>query len=180
MASRNLAYSSNVMFGTTIFNRDWNYFVQRTNIPGIAFQNIQLSKGFTNFPLQGDTPTYDALQLQLLCDENFNTWKELIYLSQLMTNPKNSDAQIKNFESFLFVYNEQDKLILNLRFYNCQFQSIGSVDFDTTSDALLYIPVTIEYAYFEIVNSKKETISPEKIKYLKNTIVVHSQKELEL
>lgn len=180
MVTRNLAYTSNVMFGTTLFDRDWNYFVQKTNIPGINFQNIQLSKGFTNFPLQGDTPTYDTLQLQLLCDENLKVWKELIHLSQLMTNPENSDAMIKNFEAFLFIFNEQDKLILNLRFHSCQFQSVGSVDFDTTSDALLYIPVTIEYAYFEIVNDAQEQIAPDKIKYLKDTIILHSKKELEL
>lgn len=179
MANRNIARSSNAFFGMTILDRDFTYAVQRVNIPGISFQNINISKMFTQFPLQGDTPQFENLQISLILDEQFNVWKKLFELKNSMTNSNTSQAKLENFEAFLFIYDEKDNLTLQLNFHHCVLQSIGSVDFDTTSDAILILPITIEYAFYDTKEDNKHIKLSEEITILKNTIVQHDRKELQ-
>lgn len=153
MNIKNFTHQSNIFFGSTLFGRDFTAFVQRLNLPGISFSNIELSKTATKFYIQGDTPNYENLTIDLIVDEEFIVWREIMNHFQLMTKVGNGDQTPMVFSSFLHIFNEKDKSILRIDFTDCVLESISSLEFDTTSDDQeLTISLSINYAYFTFNN----------------------------
>ncbi len=172
---KNFSHSSSVYFVMDIFGREVTYNVQRVNLPGISFSNIELSKTAQRFFKQGDTPTYNTLSVDIILDENLEIWKEIVSTFQKMTLEGDGDMYLTEFSSFLHIFDEKDKSILKLDFIDCVLQSIGDVEFDTTGeDQELTLTLTIDYAFFTF-NKEEKTKKEFDGLVLKNTIVSENQ-----
>ena len=171
---KNFSHSSSVYFVMDIFGREVTYNVQRVNLPGISFSNIELAKTAQRFLKQGDTPTYNTLSVDIILDENLEIWKEIVSTFQKMTIEGDGDMYLTEFSSFLHIFDEKDKSILKLDFIDCVLQSIGDIEFDTTSDdEELTLTLTIDYAFFTF--NKEEKPKKDYDRLLRNTIVSENQ-----
>ena len=173
---KNFSHSSSVYFVMDIFGREVTYNVQRVNLPGISFSNIELVKTAQRFLKQGDTPTYNTLSVDIILDENLEIWKEIVSTFQKMTIEGDGDMYLTEFSSFLHIFDEKDKSILKLDFIDCVLQSIGDIEFDTTSDDQeLTLTLTIDYAFFFFIKEEKTKKHYDRL--LRNTIVSENQEK---
>ncbi len=172
MNLKNFLHNSSVYFMMNIFGRELSYNVQRVNLPGISFSNIELSKTAQRFYKQGDTPSYNTLSVDIIIDENLKIWKELVQTIQMMTIEGNGDMNLTEFTSYLNIYDEKDQGVLKLSFIDCVIQSISDVEFETSGDDTeLVVSLTIDYAFYTFnkeIDNKKDL---EQKALLKNTIV---------
>ena len=53
------------------------FFIQTANIPGINLGTATVPTPLYDYPVPGDTLTYQALDISFLCDENLSNYKEL-------------------------------------------------------------------------------------------------------
>ena len=73
-----LDYSSQVQFRFEILY--WplvEYFVQSANVPGIQLGTATVPSPFYDYPVPGDTLSFDPLNISFLVDENLNNFNEL-------------------------------------------------------------------------------------------------------
>ena len=71
------------------------FFVQTANIPGISLGTATVTTPLYDYPMPGDTLTYQALDISFLCDENLSNYKELHDWILGLGFPQNHD-QFKN------------------------------------------------------------------------------------
>ena len=53
------------------------FFIQTANIPGINLGTATVPTPLYDYPVPGDTLTYQSLDISFLCDENLSNYKEL-------------------------------------------------------------------------------------------------------
>lgn len=154
--SKNFSHNSNVLFGTTMFGRDFNAMVQRVSLPGINYPHIELSKTAVKFHTPADTPDYNPLTLDLLLDDNFVIWSEILHVLQTQTKVADGDQVMMGFESFITIFNEKDIPIIKVDFHHCFLESVSDLEYDTTSDDnTLTVSLSIAYAFYKINNYYK-------------------------
>ena len=73
-----LDYSSRVQFRFEILYLPLvEYFVQSANVPGIQLGTATVPSPFYDYPVPGDTLSFDPLNISFLVDENLNNFNEL-------------------------------------------------------------------------------------------------------
>ena len=73
-----LDYSSQVQFRFEILYLPLvEYFVQSANVPGIQLGTATVPSPFYDYPVPGDTLSFDPLNISFLVDENLNNFNEL-------------------------------------------------------------------------------------------------------
>ena len=73
-----LDYSSQIQFRFEILYLPLvEYFVQSANVPGIQLGTATVPSPFYDYPVPGDTLSFDPLNISFLVDENLNNFNEL-------------------------------------------------------------------------------------------------------
>lgn len=73
-----LDYSSQIQFRFEILYLPLvEYFVQSANVPGLQLGTATVPSPFYDYPVPGDTLTFDPLNISFLVDENLNNFNEL-------------------------------------------------------------------------------------------------------
>ena len=73
-----LDYASPIQFRFKITNLPIvEFFIQTANIPGINLGTATVPTPLYDYPVPGDTLTYQSLDISFLCDENLSNYKEL-------------------------------------------------------------------------------------------------------
>ena len=175
MNQKNFSHDSNSFFMMSCFGRNITTFVQRVNLPGISLSNIELAKLGQKFYAQADTPTYNNLAVSLLLDDNLYLWREMIQFFQHMVKEGHGAMGYGEFTSTLMIFNERDRNIFNINFYNCLVNSIADVSYDFTSDdQILVTDLDISYSYFDfkkILNSNGDEFTIDGLR--QNTFIKH-------
>ena len=73
-----LDYSSQIQFRFEILYLPLvEYFVQSANVPGLQLGTATVPSPFYDYPVPGDTLSFDPLNISFLVDENLNNFNEL-------------------------------------------------------------------------------------------------------
>jgi hypothetical protein len=73
-----LDYSSQIQFRFEILYLPLvEYFIQSANVPGIQLGTATVPSPLYDYPVPGDTLTFDPLNISFLVDENLNNFNEL-------------------------------------------------------------------------------------------------------
>jgi len=73
-----LDYSSQIQFRFEILYLPLvEYFIQSANVPGLQLQSATVPTPLYDYPIPGDTITFDPLNISFLVDENLNNFNEL-------------------------------------------------------------------------------------------------------
>ena len=125
--------------------------------PGVSTQSVRQPTPLTDFPLRGDTLFYSPLEITFIVTENLENWKLAIEWMEGFTAPHNSqewsDRKFEYSDATVFMYNSHNNLKVEIRFINLTPTSIGSLRFETSSEAVveLVCDMTFDYQSFEIV-----------------------------
>jgi len=152
MTNRNFTHNSNFTFQTNLFGEDSNYGIQSVQLPGLSFSHIEISRHSIMGGIQGDTINYNNLSLDLIIDEELKIWKDMVQKLQEMRSPDSGTSkQIEEF-GYLEIHDDNTKKVLKLEFKGMMLESIGDMNYNTTSeDEVLTLNVTIKYDYFRVL-----------------------------
>lgn len=119
------------------------------NVPGITLGEIEIGRPVVSDRRNGDSLTYDELQVTILCDETFSAFKEVYNYIMKAADPTtgNIDVVYPVFDSSLFLTTNKNNIQHKLHFYNCFFKSISSMQLTSQSTEEEQIPFTITLGY---------------------------------
>ena len=158
MNYNNLAQKTNFIASSDKFE-NVPFFLTSVNIPGISVANSEVGgKHSAPIKLSGDTITYSSLAFEMLIDEDFLIYQELMAIIN-----KNVDINTGTFSDFYFDFfielsNSKGNKVLKVDFSNCRIESIGDIFLDTTSEETQYtLSMDIAYDYYKIEQLRRFT-----------------------
>lgn len=138
------------------------FFAQRIIHPGISIQTPNLSyKRISNVPMPGDTLNFEDLAMDVLVDENMQTYSEVFDLLISMPQKKiETPLQTRKtdldyaatMDITLTITSSHNNVVKKIRYIDCVATSIGTVLLEATSDAspVITFPVSFSVGYYEI------------------------------
>lgn len=142
----------------------FQFFVAKVNHPGA--QNPAAEAPFervAQVPFPGSSMTYGELTMDVLLDEDFQSYKE-IYSWMLRhvnedqiaerINFKTSQSQVPSYADIhITALNSNNGNNIEFRYKDCIPTSLGDVPFDAQNQGVDYIsfPVSFRFSYFEIL-----------------------------
>ena len=170
-----LDYSSPIQFRLEILYLPLTeYFVQSANVPGLSLQTATVPTPLYDYPIPGDTITFDPFNISFLVDENLNNFNELHqWISRLgfaeshteyanllaSGNPAQVTPSTTSKVSAPLpeqgIYSDATLTILNsknipkteIRFKNIYPTSISSLDYSVSGTDVNYITCNASFNY---------------------------------
>lgn len=122
------------------------------NIPGITLGELNIPRTVIRDLRNGDSLTYDDLNVTILCDENFLAFKEIYSYIMKSSDPEtgNLDVVYPIFDSTLLLTTNKNNIQHKLHFYNCFFKSVGSIQLSSqsTEEEQITFPISLGYSYY--------------------------------
>lgn len=152
MNLRNFAHKSNFIFETNLFGENTTYSIQGVNLPGVSLNPVDTSHRGMNLSFQGDTLNYNDLNVDLILDEDFSNWLEIMEHINKMREIGGDTGNLDEKTSTLFVQNENEKTLFKINFYNCKVINISDLEFSSNEDddEEITFNITIKYDYYKI------------------------------
>lgn len=152
MNTRNNAFNSNILFGSTIFSKDTIYQVQDTELPGIEVNHVQENTRVGHINIQGSTSKYNPIKLTVLVDEDLKVWKELIGVMQKYHIPGTNECEPLVGDSWIEFRDNRNNYMFKVELKNCYISSVSNLSYSTTSNnESLSLDIELIYDYFEII-----------------------------
>lgn len=154
MNINNLAQKTNYIAGSSEFE-SVPFYLTNVNIPGISLNHTEIGgRNSTKMRLSGDTISWNDLTIEMLIDEDFE-----IYLELMNVIEKNINAETGTFADFTFnfwieISNSKGNKILKMDFNNCRINSISDITLDSQDDITEHtLTIEINYDYYKIENN---------------------------
>lgn len=141
------------------------YFAQDVELPGISLPAISNNTPFSTTKLAGDLMSYEPLDITFMVDEKMSNYLAIHDWIVAMGFPQNYEQYIswQNKDNFLLselaknysdgvlqILGSNNEPIQTITFIDLIPTALGSIQFTTTSEDVLYIicTVTFEYSYY--------------------------------
>ena len=149
---RNLAFDSNVFFGSTLLSQDTLYRVQETELPGITVNHINENTKVGVINIQGSIAEYSPISITLILDEDLLIWKEIIKIMQKYHTPGTNLCEPLVGDSWIEIRDNRNNYKFKLELKNTYIKSIGNVTYKTTGDnEIITVKIELVYDYFEVI-----------------------------
>jgi len=137
------------------------FFAQRLIHPGVTVQSPDVPfRRISAIPLPGDTLNFEDLSMDVLVDENMNTYIEVFRLIESMVQTKykspsnfsGSGANSQTLDITLTITSSSNNVVKTIRYIDCVATSIGTILLEATSETspVITFPVTFKIGYYEI------------------------------
>lgn len=174
VANRNFQSPLNFEFGVDRLT-DFNYFIQKINIPdiSIAIASNGGTNPFVRLPTPGDHIEFGELTVDFKVDEGMRNWYEIFSWMQGIGFPQsqeqyrllkqgkmtNLDGNTVNLpmngrkngyifgQAYLLINTSQNNPYLKLSFVDIHPVSLGEISFDTRETDVLYVTATVNFKY---------------------------------
>lgn len=140
------------------------FFAQSVSHPTVDISTAPLQYSRVNLHIGGDKITYGSLTVNLILDEGMESYIEVYdWVKRLVEENNTTKLDVRNklvseeayttaLDITISVLTSHNNSTKRIRYIDCVPVGIGSVDFQTTTDAqYLTFGVTFEYSYFEII-----------------------------
>jgi len=131
------------------------FVVQEVNLPGLNLGEIQVGHWTQNQNRPGDNITWSTLSMTILCDEELAAFKEAFNHIMSLKDPYDGKIEIQNaiFDATLLITTNKNNVQHRVQFFDAWIQSIGDIQFTTTSSEEEQIVFTIElqYDYYKFI-----------------------------
>jgi hypothetical protein len=156
MNYNNLAQKTNWIASSPVF-KNVPFFLISLNIPGLSLSHPEVGgRDSLRMKLPSDTVTFNSLSFEMLVDEDFLIYQELMNIIRNNIDKDNGTFSDFYFNFFIELSNNKGNKILKLEFTNCRIESIGDIDLNAQDSATEYtLQMSIVYDYFEIENNKR-------------------------
>lgn len=142
--------------------KNLEFFAQSVQHPDLNVAPSVAPFRGTNALMPGDKLEYGTLTIEAIMDENMNVYKEMHeWLKSTVEQkykPANvarvGDEDITTYDISLMVLSSHNNTIDTIRYKSTFPISIGTVNFQSTADAVQYVtfPITFAYTTFTITN----------------------------
>lgn len=151
MNYNNLAQSTNYIAGSDKF-KNIPFYLVNVNIPGMTFSHPAVGgRNSTRIKLQADTVTFNSLSFEMLIDEDYEIYKELMSIIRKQISIETGTFGDFTFDFWIEVSNSKGHKVMKLNFSNCRLESIGDINLDTREDVTeVAMSVEIAYDFYEI------------------------------
>jgi hypothetical protein len=131
------------------------FFVQRTSIPSVSAQPVEVPNPFNKTFRTPDKLTYSNLDITFIVDENMENYLEIYNWINNIAFPRDFKEykQIQDSEQgiesdiTIQILNSHKNLNLEAKFINCFPISISDVVLDTTQSDVVYPEATASFQY---------------------------------
>lgn len=140
------------------------FFAQSVSHPSVDIAAAPLQYSRVNLHMGGDKLSYGALTINLILDEGMESYVEVYdWVKRLVEENNTTKLDIRNrlvseeapttaVDITVSVLTSHNNASKRIRYIDCIPVSIGSVDFQATTDIqYLTFAVTFEYSYFELI-----------------------------
>ena len=140
-----------------------SFFVQTVNHPGAINQAVEVPfRNFQSAPMPGGQLQFGELTMEVLLDEDFNTYNELYdWLWRLATvrqiekrdswTDHRSDTP-SHADIIVTALTNQNNRNRRIKYHDCIPTSLGDIQFQATNQTVEFItfPANFRFTYFEI------------------------------
>lgn len=156
--NRNLATSTNMIFGSTLFDNE-EYYIRDVNLPGMTFS---LPNGYTSpsafntsLNLEPDTIDYNPLNVNFLVDEDLQIWKTIINKAKMASVGLLNDIENDKSTSWIIIKDNNGNTRMKIVYKDCVISDISDMSYSSGSnDEELTFSVTLMYSEFIIEDNK--------------------------
>ena len=147
----NLAQKTNFIASSPAFNKI-PFFLTSINIPGLTMSHQEIGgRNSTKMNIGADTMTWNGLSFEMLIDEDFEIYKEIMGIVRSNINVSTGTFKDFYFDFFIEVSNNKGNKVLRLDFSNCRIMSFGDIQLDTTDDGTEHsMSIDMIFDYYEI------------------------------
>ena len=133
-----------------------NLYIQNFAIPGISFSHPDIyGHNSVKIGLVSDNMSFDEMSFDLLLDENYRVYFEILDVVFKQFNPENGSFANQEFDFFVNMKNQKGENVFTINFYNCRFTNIGQITLSTQGDETYNtLNVSMRFDYFKIENLK--------------------------
>lgn len=121
------------------------------NIPGLTLGELNIGRPVIRDLRNGDSLTYDDLEVTVLCDESLSAWKEIYDYIMIASDPNTADIDVTEpiFDSTLLLTTNKNNIQHKIRFLNCFFKRIGAIQLTSSSseEEQLTFDITLGFSY---------------------------------
>ena len=120
------------------------YFCQRISLPTVVLGETHEASPFMNTALEGDTITYEAMNLSFIVDEDLQNYREIYnWLTALgfprdygqfaaLEEPSSGTEETKYSDLTIVLHTNKSNPNYRIRFTDCFPTSLSSIQFDAT------------------------------------------------
>lgn len=141
---------------------NFQYFIQSVNHPGADVAATELPyRNITSIPLAGDKITYGSLSLDVIVDEDMNSYKEMQEWLEYIVNTghvtKSQAVQSNQRSTYgditLNIMSSHNNKVRQIKYFDVIPTSIGSIQLAATAGGVEYITFSAEFRFtqFELV-----------------------------
>lgn len=134
-----------------------NLYIQNFSIPGISFSHPDIyAHSSVKIGLVADNMSFNECSFDLLIDENYRMYFEIMDIVFKQFNPENGTFANQEFDFFVNLKNQKGENVFTINFFNCRFTNIGEISLSTQGDETYNtLNVSIRYDYYKIENLKE-------------------------
>ena len=136
-----------------------NLYLQNFSIPGISFSHPDIyAHPAARLGLVADSISFNECSLDLLIDENYRMYFEIMDTVFKQINPENGTFANQEFDFFVNLKNQKGENVFTVNFFNCRFTSVSDITLSTQGDETYNtLNVSLRYDYYKIENLKELT-----------------------
>ena len=155
----NFSQKTNWSAGSDAFD-DVPFYLTAVNIPGINLSHLEVGgRTSTTMKISADTVSYSSLSFDMMIDEDFNIYKEMMKCVNIGINVENGTFGLDTFDFWLQLNNSKGNKVLKFDFYNCRIESIGDIFLDSQDESTEHtMGVEIVFDYFLIEDNPTMTL----------------------
>lgn len=156
MNYNNLSQRSNFIAGSNAF-KNIPFFLTTLNVPGINLGSPDTGARYgAALKLSGDTIQYNTLAFEMLIDEDFQIYQELMGLLNNNISIESGTFGNFQFDFYIELNNSKGHKVLKLNFSGCRLLSIGDIQLDTTDEQTEHtITMELAYDFYELESTKR-------------------------
>lgn len=130
-------------------------YLTTVNIPGITLSHPELGgRSGAKLNVTGDTLTFNVLSFEMIVDEDFKVYHELMQKINDNINPESGSFASTEFDFWVEINNSKGNFLFKMEFYNCRIESIGDIQLDSQDDITEYtMSMDIKYDYYKIIEA---------------------------
>lgn len=151
---------------------DFNFFVQKINIPGLSISSANMGTPLVSLPMLGDHMSFGELSVEFKLDEGMSTWFEIFSWMQGISFPerqeqygnlvkgkiKDLDGKTKSViaprsvgdiygQGTLTINSSANNPLVAISFVDLHPISLSEAVFDTTNTEVVYVSCTVGFKY---------------------------------
>lgn len=151
---------------------DFNFFVQKVNIPGLTIGSANMGTPLVNIPMLGDHMQFGELSVEFKLDEGMRNWFEIFSWMQGISFPekqeqysnlvkgatKNLDGKLRSNitprsggdiygQGVLAINSSANNPLVAITFVDLHPVNLSEAVFDTTNAEVAYVSCTVSFKY---------------------------------